>query len=346
MPRAATALTVRNDPVLAKLHQARLALSQARTMQEAKQIADIAKAAEIYARRQKMSQETIAEAHAVQVEALRRIGEMLKADPPKNAGARGIGKSGVPSEHPTLAAHGLDKKTSSRAQKLFELPTAKFAQVRDGAVSVAQAIREVEHQKRPAVPFLETGTYRVFYADPPWRYGNSGVINDDNYGRAARHYPSMTIEALCALPVRERAAANAVLFLWVTSPLLAECFAVIEAWGFTYKALFVWDKVRHNFGHYNSVRQELLLICTRGSCTPDVPTQYDSVVSIERSARHSEKPEEFRTIIDGLYPPAPRGDRNDRIELFARTSHPRWDTWGNEATMSSGPDSGNQGRVA
>jgi len=71
------------------------------------------------------------------------------------------------------------------------------------------------------------------------------------------------------------------------------------------------------------VRDELLLVCTRGSCTPDVPTLFDSVVTEERTA-HSAKPETFRTIIDTLYP------YGERIELFARGTHDGWHTWGNE----------------
>ena len=65
------------------------------------------------------------------------------------------------------------------------------------------------------------------------------------------------------------AAPDAVLFLWVPSPLLADGWPLIAAWGFTYKASFVWDKVKHNYGHYNSVRHELLLIAPRGSCLPE-----------------------------------------------------------------------------
>ena len=75
---------------------------------------------------------------------------------------------------------------------------------------------------------------------------------------------------------------------------------------------------------YNSVRHELLLICTRGSCTPDNPTLYDSVQSIERSDKHSEKPDEFRQIVDSLY------QHGQRIELFARSSAEGWETWGNQ----------------
>ena len=63
--------------------------------------------------------------------------------------------------------------------------------------------------------------------------------------------------------------------------------------GFEYRACFIWDKVRHNFGHYNSVRHELCFLCVRGSCPPDVSTLPDSVVTLERSDKHSEKPQYF-----------------------------------------------------
>ena len=191
------------------------------------------------------------------------------------------------------------------------------------AKSVVDARRLVKKEtvKEVAPP---SGKYRVIYADPPWSYGNKLV---DGYGAAENHYPTMTIEELCALPVKDLAEDNAVLFLWVTSPLLEECFEVIRAWGFKYKASFVWDKLRKNFGYYNGVRHEFLLVCTRGSCTPDVPKLFDSVQSIERT-EHSRKPEEFRQIIDTLYP------HGKRIELFARRPAPGWEVWGNEPGLA------------
>ena len=164
--------------------------------------------------------------------------------------------------------------------------------------------------------------YRVVYADPPWAYGNRLA---DGYGAAENHYPTMSIEELSLLPVTEITDDNAVLFLWTTSPLLEESFAVIRAWGFKYKTSFVWDKIRHNMGHYNSVRHELLLVCTKGSCTPDVPKLFDSVVSVERTDKHSEKPEIFREMIDTLY------TSGRKLELFARKTTPDWDTWGNQS---------------
>ncbi len=210
------------------------------------------------------------------------------------------------------------KRLSIEAPDLFE-------QVRSGEQTIPQAKKELRHRELASeIKPLPTSKYRVLYADPPWSYGDQMVI--EKYGTAERHYSTMTISELCQLPVRQLVDDSAVLFMWVTSPLLDECWPVIKSWGFDYKAAFVWDKVGHNWGHYNSVRHELLLICTRGSCLPDTPELTDSVQSIPKTREHSRKPEEFRQIIDRMYP------NGRRVELFARGEVPQpWEAWGNEA---------------
>ena len=227
----------------------------------------------------------------------------------------------------TLAkAAGTNRRYLEQARNLLATAPERLAPVEAGEKTLSQVIREVTREEVQAkLAAIPSEKYRVVYADPPWKYGNSGIISDsDQYGPAERHYPAMAIGELCALDIRGIAEADAVLFLWVTSPMLGECWPVIKAWGFEYKTSFVWDKVKHNFGHCNSVRHELLLVCTHGSCTPDTKKLYDSVVTIERSDKHSEKPEEFRQIIDALYP------HGRRIELFARKRVPGWDCWGAE----------------
>jgi len=172
------------------------------------------------------------------------------------------------------------------------------------------------------------GTYRIICADPPWKY--VGLNQADEYGHAERHYDCLDDNQPCEFRpdgtrlVKDLADENSVLFMWVTSPLIERCFPIIKAWGFQYKALFVWDKVKHVMGHYNSVRHEFLLICTRGSCKPDVPILKDSVQEIERSAKHSEKPQEFYDIIEALY------DHGRKLEIFARSGRKGWDSVGNE----------------
>jgi N6-adenosine-specific RNA methylase IME4 len=196
--------------------------------------------------------------------------------------------------------------------------------------TAVRAAKKLEYNTRitTAKPRPLEGTYRIIYADPPWKY--VGLNQADEYGHAERHYDCLDDKQLCEYrpdgkrTVKELADSDAVLFLWVTTPMLKRAFAIIEAWGFEYKSLFVWDKVRHNVGFYNSVRAELLLICTRGSCTPDTGKLIDSVQSIERSNKHSEKPHEFYDIIETLY------DHGRKLELFARSGRDGWDSVGNE----------------
>jgi N6-adenosine-specific RNA methylase IME4 len=201
--------------------------------------------------------------------------------------------------------------------------------IRQGTIKPAEAHRQMRKDEvKEKTKALPEGKYRVIYADPPWRYNDAQAVKGDygtGTGAMAGHYPPMSLSELKALDIKSLSADDSVLFLWATCPLLEDALELCKAWGFAYKAHFVWDKVKHNMGHYNSVRHELLLICTRGSGTPEVTKLFDSVQVIERQ-EHSRKPKEFRTIIDTLYP------SGRRIELFCRGEKPEgWETWGNEA---------------
>jgi len=163
-------------------------------------------------------------------------------------------------------------------------------------------------------------TFPLIIADPPWQYSNRQA---DYFTTQDDHYITMTIEQIRGLPMKDLALENAVLFLWATSPILEDALTVMNDWGFAYKASFVWDKVKHNMGHYNSVRHEFLLVGVRGSCLPDTPKLFDSVQSIERTS-HSEKPEFFRQMINTLYPYGPK------LELFGLKKVPGWEVYGTQ----------------
>lgn len=175
-------------------------------------------------------------------------------------------------------------------------------------------------REKAVVAVTVAGEYRILYADPPWDYGNPTCRIPF---AAENHYRTMALADICAMEL-PRIAENAVLFLWSPAPMLEKALRVIAAWRFCYKTNFVWNKLAHNVGNWSSVRHELLLVATRGSCHPDIPELVGSVVSIRRT-KHSEKPEKFRELIDRLYP------FGNRIELFARGRLPEhWVGWGNE----------------
>lgn len=220
------------------------------------------------------------------------------------------------------------------------------AQLSTGEMSINQAYQEIKKEEKKELQIEKKKEYeqrietisvnefkvdifdtkekfRVIYADPAWSYNDKQ--DTPQLGGAAKHYDTMSVAEICKLPINEISEKDSVLFLWVTSPLLEDAFTVIKSWGFKYKTSFVWDKVKHNMGHYNSVRHELLLIATKGSCTPDNKTLYDSVQSIERNDNHSEKPIEFLNIIDDLY------NYGNKLEMFCRNiKKENWYGWGNE----------------
>lgn len=144
------------DIVVARLGNALSLLAEAKTIQETKKVLDVAAAAEVYAKRQKLGQEAEQYAASIKIEALAQLGRMLR-ETPRATGAAGFAGPGsgnaVPIENyvssaPTLADMGLDKKTSSLAQKIAELPEEEFAEVKAGHVAVSKAIKRVELSKR------------------------------------------------------------------------------------------------------------------------------------------------------------------------------------------------------
>ena len=170
--------------------------------------------------------------------------------------------------------------------------------------------------------------YNVIYADPPWSYK---VWSKKGAGRSAEsHYPTMSIEAIKALPVSRIAAGDCALFLWITFPMLREGWAVMDAWGFTFKTVaFVWgkqcrksDNIFTGMGYWTRANAEICLLATRGH--PKRAARDVKQVILSHVEEHSKKPDEARHRIETLMGDVPR------IELFARQATPGWDVWGNE----------------
>lgn len=168
--------------------------------------------------------------------------------------------------------------------------------------------------------------FEIIYADPPWSYKDKAKAG--NRG-AEFNYPCMSIEEICRLPVKSLASPNATLFLWVTSPMLAEGFRVMGDWGFTYKTIaFVWvkqtkyGKMFWGMGNWTRANAEVCLLGIKGKPKRIAKNVHQIVSSPIRE--HSRKPDEIRTKIVDLMGDLPR------IELFAREKVPGWSSWGNE----------------
>lgn len=319
------------------------AVALAKTANEAKDIYDKSDAMRVYARQAKNKQMEI-DAAEIRIRAERRLGEILKVQKETvglNAGGGGRDTTGARVEPvaapPTLAEVGIDKKLSSRSQKIAAVPEDKFESMisdwqsrveKENERVTVNLLREGERAQRDEIlasaPIVwPTDKYPVIYADPPWRYENPPMGGGNR--SIENHYPTMTLDEICALPVPDICMDGAVLFLWATAPKLRECMDVIDAWGFTYRTCMVWVKDRIGMGYHARNRHEMLLIAKRGQLSPPLPSDRpDSVIESPRT-EHSTKPFLFYDTIDRMYPGLPK------VELFSRSPREGWASWGNQA---------------
>lgn len=194
--------------------------------------------------------------------------------------------------------------------------------------------------------------YDVILADSPWDFE---VWNRDtgNGRSASAHYNTMSLDEICNLPVRNLAADNCALFLWVVWPRLFDAQAVIKSWGFEYKTLaFEWWKLNKSWsrawvpmldviqgyewlerlfffgmGYYTRANSEPCLLAVKGNMPVSVRNERNFIIAPIR--RHSQKPDEQYGKIERLYP-----NRN-YLELFARSRYSEdWDVFGNEVENS------------
>jgi N6-adenosine-specific RNA methylase IME4 len=188
---------------------------------------------------------------------------------------------------------------------------------------------------------LPRGHYGAIYADPPWHF--TAYADSGNGRGAASKYSTMTITGLAELPVHLLAAADCVLFCWVIWPLMPEALEIISNWGFVYKTCaFSWIKADARqvelfnddvkpfvgMGYWTRSNHESCILATRGA-----PKRLNADVRqaiIEPRREHSRKPDcvpgRIERLVAGPY-----------VELFARTTRPGWDCWGNQTEKFRAP---------
>jgi N6-adenosine-specific RNA methylase IME4 len=228
---------------LAKYEAARRALAEAVAVDEVLTVRNKADAWAHYARQAK-DRELEIQAAQIRFRAERRLGELVKAQKE----TVGLAKGGQPYRRdstcseperveneapvPTLKQAGIDRKLSSRAQRMAAIEPAKFEalleqhaqQMQAGVGRIAMDLLQVnadqdgrDHRRNLAASLSEASAalptgrkYPVVYIDPPW-HRRQGVT-----GRSyENHYPTMTWSDICALPVRDLLLPDAWLFLWI-----------------------------------------------------------------------------------------------------------------------------------
>jgi N6-adenosine-specific RNA methylase IME4 len=175
---------------------------------------------------------------------------------------------------------------------------------------------------------LPDGIFRCIVADPPWEQTTGPAFKTFASGNEPLDYPTMTVEQIRDMPVADRVAADAHLYLWTINKYVEQTYEIARAWGFTPSTLLVWAKTPMGGGIGGDFRltAEFCLFCRRGNL-PAMTITPTTWFNWPRGI-HSQKPDSFFDLVQQMTP-APDGDR-DRLELFSRRQRDGWTVWGNE----------------
>lgn len=183
---------------------------------------------------------------------------------------------------------------------------------------------------------LPPGPFGAIMADPPWSFRSWSDKGKNRApdalvrqkGLAERHYATMSLADIRALPVGDVAAKDCVLFLWAVDCMLPEAIEVGRGWGFAFKTVaFTWAKSKAQggwhigLGYWTRGNPEQCLLFTKGSPRRLSAAVRQLVVAPRRE--HSRKPDEAAERIERLV-------AGPYLEMFARTTRPGWTAWGND----------------
>lgn len=170
--------------------------------------------------------------------------------------------------------------------------------------------------------------FGVIYADPAWPFENYSAKGESR--NPNRHYATMSLEQIKALPVRHLAAEACACFMWVTDPHLPAGIETLRAWGFRYATVaFTWAKQNKSgegffmgTGYYTRANPEMCLLGVTGPIGRPRSRSIRQLV-VEPLREHSRKPDSVAKSIERMFP-------GPYLELFARTARPGWTAWGNQ----------------
>lgn len=266
--------------------------------------------------------------------------KVVREAPPEVRRAVEQGKLPVSSAAKMLVLAPDDQRRVVAAQE-----PAKAARNEIARHNREEKIAEIVRKNGTAEPEIrEKRKFDLIYADPPWKFD---VWNEENGLEKCpdRHYPTMSVEDICALPISELVADTALLFLWITVPRLMRADDIFRAWGkiicddpeygrikqpWTYVSSYAWDKDNFGPGRWNRNCHEVLMIARIGDVPAPLPK--DRVRSLYREAagEHSAKPNYFAELIEKQFP------HLSKIELFRRgPARPNWAAWGNQAEAAT-----------
>lgn len=266
-----------------------------------------------------------------------RTGELLRQIPKATTNHKRLESNTdvtfLKTKEETTKELGFSKMQVSRMQTLAENPeivkeAIQEARDNDDIVSRAFVLGKIKQAKREEhiqkqVEEIEKGVetpdglFDVIAIDPPWNYGTEYNASGR---RVANPYPEMTQEELKAIEIP--AADNCVMFLWTTHKFIWEAKELLDAWGFEYRSLLVWDKQKIGMGNLIRMQCEFCLVGIKGKPVFKDNHSVRDLIS-EPRREHSRKPDAFYELVNELCV-------GRKLDYFSRERREGWCSYGND----------------
>ena len=227
-------------------------------------------------------------------------------------------------------AYNLKKSNLAKFEKIQKkAPEELKSRLMSGDVSINEAYNAIKKEERreliqKQVEDIErgniekpTGLFDVIAMDPPWNYGTAYSAEGR---RVANPYPEMSLDELKALELPAKD--NCTLFLWTTQQFLFAAKELLDHYGFTYRAVIVWDKEKIGMGDFIRMQCEFCLIGIKGKPIYKDNHAIRDIIH-EPRREHSRKPEAFYQLVNDLC-------AGDKLDYFCREKREGWASYGND----------------
>lgn len=171
--------------------------------------------------------------------------------------------------------------------------------------------------------------YNTIVIDPPWNIKLTGKVKRRENRAEALPYNTLSIEKIKSINVPDVCEIGAHVYLWTTNSTLFDAYEILKHWGIRFHLMLTMVKpsgiapcMGYQFatefcllGFYGKPMQKFL------SCGKKNWLQHQN-----HAGKHSTKPDSFYDLVKSMSP-------SPRLDVFARSYHPGFQPWGDEAPI-------------
>ena len=216
----------------------------------------------------------------------------------------------------SAAVNALQTVGSDDRSSVFELWNTGTAATIPSAVNMLRKQRLYENP-----PVLPQGKYSTIVVDPPWPLDI--IITDARPNQFNITYPTMSIEEIASMSVKDMMDDNCWVFMWTTQKFFFDARDILKAWGCDVLSWwFTWHKPTGFPVLFESPQWNAEYVMAGRIGKPEFVTKKGLQLCFDAPiVQHSYKPDAFYAMLR-------RSTHGPRLDMFNRRNIPDFTAWG------------------